>query len=576
MDMFSTCFVITLFILTIVGLVRYQTKPERVFGVLLLTLYCTNMVTTEQVIASFANKGLLTLILLMVCSIALEKTKLLRQVAAFVIKPNYIQTWLRLFLVTVCSSALLNNTAVVSTMLAPIRNNQHHSATKLLLPLSYAAILGGTMTLIGTSTNLIVNSMVLDLGLPPLKFFDFTLVGGLLVFGCGFLLFALCRFLPNHGCQKALAADYFTDAKVLPSSSLIGRTIEENGLRNLDALFLVEIVRDGRLISPVSPQEIIEADDRLLFSGDVKKVTILNQFDGLSLFAYENGLPLQNLTEVIVRPESLLAGKTLKSVGFRALFDAAVVALKRDGRPLSGKLGDIQLNPGDYLMLAVGQDFQHRHNVSKNFYFVSGIETEHLLTGAKAWLAIFGFFTAIVLAAFEFVPLFQGMLLLLGILILTKCLYSNEIISRLPRQIWLIIASALLLSQALSNTQALDMLSTLIAEHQESFNPLWGLVLVYALTWIITELVTNNAAAALMFPIAYGMAVSLDSNLHSFILAVAFGASACFISPYGYQTNLMVYGAGHYTLADFIKVGLPMSLLYGCIVIVSIVYFYGV
>lgn len=576
MDEFSTFFVIVLFVLTILGLIRYQTKPEGVFGVLLLTLYCTNMVTTEQVITSFANKGLLTLILLMLCSIALEKTKLLRQVAAFIIRPNYTQTWLRLFLVTVFSSAFLNNTAVVSTMLAPIRNNSHHPASKLLLPLSYAAILGGTLTLIGTSTNLIVNSMVLELGLPPLKFFDFTLVGGCLILGCGFLLFGLSRFLPNHANEKTLAADYFTDAKVLPSSSLIGRTIEENGLRNLESLFLVEILRDGRLISPVSPQEIIEQNDRLLFSGDIKKVTILNQFDGLSLYAYENGLPLQNLTEVVVRPESLLAGKTLKEVGFRALFDSAVVALKRDGKALSGRLGDIQLNPGDYLMLAVGQDFQTRHNVSKNFYFISGVEIDHLLTGPKAWLATFGFFSAIVLAALELVPLFQSMLLLLGILILSKCLYANEVIARLPRQIWLIISSALLLSQALSNTHALEMLSALIAQYQEGINPIWGLILVYGLTWIITELVTNNAAAALMFPIAYGMAVSLDSNLHSFILAVAFGASASFISPYGYQTNLMVYSAGHYSLSDFIKIGLPLSLLYGTIVIFTLVYFYGV
>ncbi|MGR5134661.1 SLC13 family permease [Vibrio alfacsensis] len=576
MDQFSAFFVIVLFVLTIVGLVRYQAQPERVFGVLLLTLYCTNMVTTEQVINSFANKGLLTLVLLMVCSIALEKTTLLRQVAAFVVKPNYAQTWLRLYSVTVFSSALLNNTAVVSTMLAPIRNNPHHAASKLLLPLSYAAILGGTLTLIGTSTNLIVNSMVLDVGLAPLRFFDFTLVGSVLVLGCGVLLFGVSRFLPNHANVKTVAADYFTDAKVLASSSLIGRTIEENGLRNLESLFLVEILRDGRLISPVSPQEVIEENDRLLFSGDIKKVTLLNQFDGLSLFADENGLPLQNLTEVVVRPESLLAGKTLKDVGFRALFDAAVVAIKRDGKALSGKLGDIRLNPGDYLMLAVGKDFHSRHNLSKNFYFISGVETEHLLTGPKAHLATLGFFTAIALAALELVPLFQGMLLLLGMLLLSQCLSANEMIARLPRQIWLIIASALLLSQALSNTQALAMFSGVISQHQHALSPFWGLVLVYVFTWLITELVTNNAAAALMFPIAYGMAISLDSNLHSFILAVAFGASASFISPYGYQTNLMVYSAGHYTLSDFIKVGLPMSLLYGSIVISAIVYFYGV
>lgn len=576
MDHFSAYFVIALFILTIIGLVRFQTQPERIFGVLLLTLYSTNIVTTEQVINSFANKGLLTLLLLMVCSIALEKTKLLRQVAAFVVKPNYGQTWWRLYSVTVLSSALLNNTAVVSTMLAPIRNNPHHAASKLLLPLSYAAILGGTLTLIGTSTNLIVNSMVLEADLTPLGFFDFTLVGSVLVLGCGLLLFALSRFYPNYANRKTVAADYFIDAKVLASSPLIGRTIEENGLRNLESLFLVEILRGGRLISPVAPQETIEQNDRLLFSGDIKKVTLLSQFDGLSLFAYENGLPIQNLTEVVVRPESLLVGKTLKQVGFRALFDAAVVAVKRDGKALSGKLGEIELSSGDYLMLAVGQDFQTRHNLSKNFYFISGVETEHLLTGPKACLATFGFFTAIALAALEWVPLFQGMLLLLGMLLLSKCLYANEVIARLPRQIWLIIASALLLSQALSNTQALDMFSALITQHQHALSPFWGLVLVYLCTWLITELVTNNAAAALMFPIAYGMALSLDSNVHSFILAVAFGASASFISPYGYQTNLMVYSAGNYTLSDFIKIGLPISLLYGSIVISAIVYFYGV
>lgn len=576
MDNFSALFVITLFFFTIVGLIRYQSQPERVFGVLLLTLYCTNMVTTEQVISSFANKGLLTLLLLMVCSIALEKTKLLRQVAAFVVKPNYGATWLRLYGLTVLSSAFLNNTAVVSTMLAPLRNNRHHAASKLLLPLSYAAILGGTLTLIGTSTNLIVNSMVLDVGLEPLGFFDFTLVGGCLVLGSGALLYVLCQFLPNNATTKTVASDYFTDAKVLASSSLVGRTIEENGLRNLEALFLVEILRQGRLISPVSPQEIIEEDDRLLFSGDIKKVTLLNQYDGLSLFAYENGLPIQNLTEVVIRPESLLAGKTLKQIGFRALFDAAVVAVKRDGKSISGKLGDIELSPGDYLMLAVGKDFHTRHNLSKNFYFISGVETEHLLTGYKACLATFGFFSTILLAALEIVPLFQGMLLLLGALLLTQCLYANEVIARLPRQIWLIIASALLLSQALSNTQALDMFSSWITTHQEGISPILGLIMVYVCTWLITELVTNNAAAALMFPIAYGMSVSLDSNLHSFILAVAFGASASFISPYGYQTNLMVYSAGNYTLSDFVKVGLPMSLLYGFIVITAIVHFYGV
>lgn len=573
--MISFFFVLFCFVATIVGLIKYQSQPERVFGLLLLALFATNVVTTEQVISSFANKGLLTLVLLMICSVSLEKTRILRHVAAFIIKPRYTTTWCRLYILTAISSGFLNNTAVVSTMLAPLRNNPHHPASKLLLPLSYAAILGGTLTLVGTSTNLIVNSMVIDLDLPPLGFFDFTLIGSLLVIGCGIFLFFLSRFLPNHHKATVIASDYLIDAEVLENSSLVDKTIEANGLRSLESLFLVEILRNGHLISPVSPNEVVKAQDRLLFSGDIKKVTLLNQFDGLSLFAHENGLPLNNLKEVIVRPESTLAGKTLKKVGFRALFDAAVVAMKRDGEQVSGKLGDIVLQPGDYLILAVGEDFKTRHNITKNFYLINGVETEQLLEGKKELLATVGFFSAILLAAVDFIPLFQGMLLLLGALLYCGCLNTNEVLQRFPKQIWLIISSALLLSQALMNINAISYLSDFIATRQQFFTPFIGLVFVYLLTWFLTELVTNNAAAALIFPIAYGLAISLDADTHSFIMAVAFGASASFISPYGYQTNLMVYNAGQYQISDFIKVGLPTGLLYGIIVISSITYFYG-
>lgn len=182
-------FVLAVFFSTIVGLIKYQQRPSLVFGITLLVLFATQMVSTEQVIKSISNQGLLTLIMLMLCSVSLEKTRLLRLVAVMVIKPSYKATWLRLFGFTALSSALLNNTAVVSTMLAPIHNNPHHSASKLLIPLSYAAILGGTLTLIGTSTNLIINSLVLDANLPSLGFFDFTLVGLCLVLVCGITLY---------------------------------------------------------------------------------------------------------------------------------------------------------------------------------------------------------------------------------------------------------------------------------------------------------------------------------------------------------------------------------------------------
>lgn len=567
--------VILLFLMTILGLIRYQSKSDKVFGVLLLVLFTSSLVSTEQVIHSFSNKGLLTLILLMICSVALEKTKLLRIITNYVIGPNYRLTWLRLFSLTTFSSAILNNTAVVSTMLAPIRSNPHHKASKLLLPLSYAAILGGTLTLVGTSTNLIVNSLVIDSGLPSLKFFDFTAVGLCLVLGCGVLLFILSPLLPERGKGSVEIRDYLIDAEVSVRSDLVGKTVEQNGLRHLESLFLVEILRNGRLISPVTPQEVIQPHDRLLFSGDVKKVTTLTQFDGLSLFASDNGLPLDNLSEVVIRPESHLIGKTLKHAGFRALFDAAVVAIKRDGEALSGKLGDVELQTGDYLVLAVGEDYASRNNIAKNFFLLNEVETEHCLDGWKEKLAIGGFLGAILLAAIGIVSLFKVMLILLGLLLLTGCLSANEVLRRIPKGIWLIISSALLLSQALSNTGALDGLKYLVHSYDYLFSPFMGLVVVYLLAWIMTELVTNNAAAALVFPIGIELASSLSVNPQAYILAIAFGASASFISPYGYQTNLMVFNAGQYKLQDFVKVGVPMCLLYGVIVLTAIPAFIG-
>jgi di/tricarboxylate transporter len=573
-DSANATIVILLFVLTIAGLIRFQAYPERVFGVLLLVLLFSGLTDSATVVNSFANQGLLTLILLMICSLAFEKTKLLRVVAKTIIRPSYLSTWLRLYGFTVLSSSLLNNTAVVSTLLAPLRNNSHHAASKLLLPLSYAAIFGGTLTLVGTSTNLIVNSMMLDASLPALHFFDFTAVGSMVVINCGIGLFILSRWLPDNPKNIVVASDYFVDLKVSLDSSLIGKSIENNGLRNLESLFLVEILRAGRLISPVAPHEVIEPNDRLIFSGDIKKVTLLSQFDGLTLFADKNGLPLNNLSEVIIRPDSVLVGKTLKNAGFRALFDAAVVGARRDGDTLSGKLGDAVLRAGDYLTLAMGDDFKSRRNISKNFYIVSDVETEQLLSGYKEKLAIGGFFAAIALSALGWVSLFKGLVLLLGLLLLTGSLNANEVMQRLPRQIWLIIGSALVLSQALTTSGALNGLKEWIVLHHDSFTPLMGLMVIYVCTWFLTELVTNNAAAALMFPIGLSLSYSLGVDPKAFLLTVAFGASASFMSPYGYQTNLMVYSAGGYRLGDFVKVGLPISLIYGITVVGMLNLFY--
>jgi di/tricarboxylate transporter len=568
-------FVLAVFICTIIGLIKFQQRPSLVFGVALMTLYSTQIVSTDEVIKSLSNQGLLTLILLMLCSIALEKTRLLRLVAMKVINPSFRSTWLRLFSFTVLSSAVLNNTAVVSTMLAPIRNNPNHPASKLLIPLSYAAIFGGTLTLVGTSTNLIVNSLVLDANLPSLGFFDFTLVGMGVVVLSGITMYFSSAFLPDRSMKDAKADSYFIEAKVNADSSLVGKSIEKNGLRHLQSLFLVEIMRGDLLLSAITPSEVVQAGDILIFSGDISKVSQLHMFDGLSIFAENSGLLIDNLREVVVRPESVLRGKTLKEVGFRSLFDAAVVAIKRDGEKVSGKIGKLTIQPGDFLVLAIGEDFTSRRNIRKNFILLSDIELDSRLTGKRELLATVGFFAAIVLSAFGVVSLFKAVMLLLGLLLLSGSLTSNEVIRRFPLDIWVIISSAIALSYALQNSGVIGAFNEVMSAHTDIFTPLMGLIATYLITLFLTELVTNNAAAALIFPIGYGLATSLGANPTAFIMAVAFGASASFISPYGYQTNLMVFNAGQYKLTDFLKVGIPVSIAYSIASIVGIVLVFG-
>ncbi|QDO83523.1 SLC13 family permease [Shewanella psychropiezotolerans] len=565
---------IGIFVATIAGLIRFQSRPAVVFGVALLALVGLNLVSKEQLLSSMSNPGLVTLVLLILCSFALEKTRLLRVIASKVIVSSYNSTWMRLFGITALSSAMLNNTAVVATLLSPIRNNPHHFASKLLLPLSYAAILGGTLTLIGTSTNLIVNSLYIDATGKSLSFFSFTAVGIMLVLGCGLVLRLASRWLPDIEHKETCSKGYFIDAKVVAGSELIGRSVEDNGLRHLESLFLVEVVRDGRLISPVTPTEVLLLNDRLIFSGDITKMMQLSQFSGLEMFAEKNGLLDSNLTEVVVKQESVLIGKTLKGSGFRALFDAAVVAIRRDGEEISGKLGEVVIKAGDFLILAVGEDFKTRRNISKNFIVISGVEPEVRINGAKAWLSIGGFVLTIALAATGVIEMLQGMLLLLGVLIFSKCLNVNEVVRRFPVDIWLIVSTAILLSHALVNNGVADLVAQWVNSVTDKDHLYLALILVYVATWLMTELITNNAAAALMFPIAYSIALGFGVDILPFVMTVAFAASGSFISPYGYQTNLMVYNAGHYRIIDFVRVGLPVSLTYGVIVLMAVPVFF--
>ncbi|MEW6983313.1 SLC13 family permease [Colwelliaceae bacterium 6471] len=560
-------FMLLIFISSFIALIKYQHIPERVFAGAMLICLASSFVSHINILNNAVNPGLITLVLLVLCSFSFERTSVLRRLSAVMFNGSKIKSYQRTLLGTAFASGIMNNTAVVATLISTVKRNTQINPGRLLLPLSYAAILGGTLTLVGTSTNLIVNSMLIEQGHPSLNFFDFTIIGFSALSICMLVIFARLRSLPKMQVEPLETMDYLVEAKVGEGSSLIGITIENNGLRNLDSLFLVEVIRNGHLISPVAPDEVIQAQDKLIFTGDISKVLTLNQFDGLTLFAQQDGLLRDNLIEVLIKQDAAIVGKSLKSAGFRARFDAAVVAIRREGTVLSGKLGEIVLQSGDFLVLAVGQDFSSRTNLSKNFYILSGHEPDNMLHGWRDHLTVLGFLAVIAISVLTPISILTCLIFYVAALIFTGCLTVNEIKRRFPLEIWMIVLGALTLAQAMENTGLAEVLSQQIENLLQGQSVYTTLIIIFLVTLVTTELMTNSAAAALLFPIAYNIAVGFDVSPLPFVMAVAFAASGSFISPYGYQTNVMVHNAGNYQLRDFIKFGVPVSIVYSIVVL---------
>lgn len=566
---------VMVFISTIIGLILFPNNAPKVFGTALLATFVFGFVNEDELVNSITNQGVLSLVLLLLASNAVEKTSAIRWLSGKVDSNKFSFAWIKLYVFTAFSSAFLNNTAVVATLLSPIRNNRNLPGGKLLIVLTYAAILGGTLTLVGTSTNLLVNSMLIETGHTGFSFFSFSLIGIVVTVVCAFVIYLVSTRVKSNGMSQHSVESYLLNAKVRADSSLIGMKVKDANLRHLESLFLVEIVRDGKVIRPVTPEHSIRKSDRLVFCGDVKEFGQLKQFSGLELMPEEDELTTRQMTEVVIRQNSALVGKTLKQSDFRAKFNAAVIAIKRDGVSLAGKLGDIKLELGDFLVLATGQDFKNRQNLKKNFIIVSGVEPNHKLVGKKQLVPVLGFTAAILAAATGILSLFKALVLLLAVNLLTKSIQLQDVRQRFPFEIWLIVSSALVIAHGLENAgvvQAIANFSDFSLNAENAFN---FIVVLFLVTLVLTELITNNAAAALMFPFAYSLPVMFNLDPIPFVIAVVFGANASFISPFSYQTNLMVFNAGQYKLEQFVKAGLPVSITYAVTVLLclKVIYF---
>ena len=530
----------------------------------------------QAFLSSFTNTALATLILLLLVSLALERSPLLDRLSTSLLRGSPRRATLKLGGAAALISAFINNTAVVGALLGPISKQRLHPPSKLLIPLSYASILGGITTLVGTSTNLVVNSFAVEAGLPALQMFQFTLVGLPVALLCIAVMALSSRALPANVASDAESRTaYFLEARVAGGSPLIGRSIEDNCLRNLEGLFLVEIARQERLISPVGPAEILQAGDVLVFTGAVDKVQALQRFAGLQVFGVgADALLKSSLVEVVISNQSELANRTLRDMDFRTMFDAGVVGIRRGDKRLTGQLGRIPLHIGDSLLLAAGPDFFQHRNLDRNFHVLNGAGVRPRMSSAQSGFALTGFASVILLSALEYLPLFNGLLILFAALLASGLLTLAEVRRRFPFEVMVVIGSALTIAGVLERSGAAALMAGWMRALFDGYGVYGALVGVYLITLALTELITNNAAAALAFPIALGTARAFGVDPTPFVMIVAYGASAGFLIPFGYQTHLMVYSAGRYRMRDFLRAGLPVSLTYslGVLALVPLVF----
>ena len=597
-------FTLSVTALTFVALVKDWATPDVLFVLAAPVLSATGVITPAEATEGFSNTGMLTVAALFVVSAALRETGILEYVGQRVLGSVHTEqsAFRRLAALIVPLSAFLNNTPIVAMMMPMVIEwcrRRDVSPSKLLIPISYMAILGGTCTLIGTSTNLVVDGMMTSefknvsrvlsaaeaagtdvpdadrlfhSGIQPLGLFEISVVGLPYAFiGIGYMALVGRRLLPE---RKELLEqlgesrrEYLVEMMVQPDCRLIGQTVEQANLRHLPGLFLIEIDRDGRMIAPVSPEELLVAGDRLVFTGVVSSIVELERIGGLTPAVdpeYQVSPGQQRrrqLVEAVVSETSPLVGKTIREADFRATYNAAVLAVHRNAARLTNKVGDIELRPGDTLLMQTRPHFIRANRNSTDFYLVSNVEDWRPLRSDRAWIALSLFSVLLVLMTTGLMDTAVAALLVACAVVVTGCLSSGDARRSIEWQVLITIAASFGVGKALQNSGAATAVASALVEATQAYGPLAALVCFYLIASVLTEMVTNNAVAVLLFPLCLETARLFEVSPRPFLIALMFAASASFVTPIGYQTNMMVYGPGGYRFSDFIRIGLPLNLI---------------
>lgn len=556
-------------------------------GALLVFLF-SGIVSPQEALSGLSNQGMIIVAMLFIVAAAIQNTGALHRIAFSFSgkkgKSGSVQSLFRMMVPVSALSAFMNNTPIVVLFTPVIKRwaeRLEFNPSKFLIPLSYAAIFGGMCTLIGTSTNLIVHGMMLQNNVGEISMFELAKVGvPCTLIGWVYLAFFGQKLLPERrdilDDVKENRKEYVVGMRVTNESPIIGKTIKEAGLRNLKNVYLLEIERAGKTFGPVSPEERIADDDILYFVGVSSAIADLQEIPGIVPAAHKvvekdflQGSA--HFIEAVVSDSAPILGETVKEADFRSRYGAGVIAIHRNGERIKSKIGDIRLRIGDVLLLLARDSFLKDWGGHDDFYLISKVGFREKKSKHKIYLAVGILALMVLVTTFKnFLPAIGGNKISMfyassaaaALMILTKCVKIEQAKDSLKLNVLLTIACALGISKALDNSGAAHDVAGFLINLVKGLGPLGTLGAIYFLTIVFTEIITNYAAVALVFPIAYSASMQLGVSPKPFFIAIAIAASATFVTPIGHQTNLVVQGAGGYKFRDYFKVGLPLNILF--------------
>ena len=577
--------VITLmFILFVMELFPLDVTALSILAVVLVLGY----ISPEEAISGFANPAVITIALLFVLSHALQKSGILEYMVIRLNKLTERSRFLGLFvfLISVAlASAFVNNTAIVAIFIPlTIRLAQKYnlSPSKLLMPLSYIAIIGGTLTLVGTSTNLLVNSIYINSisSSPPLGMFEFAKFGlVMLVIGMAYLLIAVPFLIPSRTVTSSLTKSYhmggyLTELKVSADSPLVGRTCKERAVNKNYDITVLDILRDGKLISKNIRDTFIHPEDILFVRGSLENFLRMKEVEKVTMLTDEKLTQDElihddnTLVECLITNQTDLVGKSLMEINFRRRFGSFILAIRREGEILRKKIAHVVLQAFDTLLIYGPIEKIKELSESGDFIVLGEIEAT-LQKHKYWWVSVAVILGTVILAALGIVPILKGALIGTIFLLVIRVITANEAYQSINWQVIVLIAALIPLGIVIQKSGTAFWIGTVLNDIANTFNPLIRptimLSLVYLVTIILTEMTSNAATAIIMTPIAISAAQQMGLDPRTFVFAVCFAASASFITPIGYQTNLMVYGPGGYKFTDYVRVGLPLAIVLWCI-----------